>query len=108
MNYDFLWVLDCNLASAMHRFVNIEDFQLTGNDDVEQNLHQGALQVTGTSLFWKTEYDFLWVFYCNFASIMHRFVYIEVLLLTENDVKAKSPPRGSASDWYKITLKEKM
>jgi hypothetical protein len=38
------------------------------------------------------------VFHCNFASITHRFVYIEVLPLTRNDVILKSPPGGAAGE----------
>ena len=39
---------------------------------------------------------------------MFRFKFIDVLSLTENDVKAKIPPGGAASDWYKIILNEKI
>jgi hypothetical protein len=53
--------------------------------------------VAGTSIIWKRE-----VFYCNFASIMHSFVYIEVLLLTRNDVIAKYLPGGASGDPYKL------
>ena len=48
-----------------------------------------------TSLFWERAYNFLLVFYCNFASVMHSFVLIEALRLTENDVIAKCPPGGA-------------
>ena len=42
----------------------------------------------------------VWVVQFNFPSAMYRFVFIEVLLLTENDVVAKSP----LSDYYKLKL----
>ena len=52
-----------------------------------------------TSLFVMKNEDFLLVFYCNFTSIMHLFVYIEVLVLTENDVIAKSQLGGAACEF---------
>ena len=66
----------------------------------------GAVRID-TSLFWKTNYDFLLVVSCNYASIMYRFVYNEAFSLTRNDVTAESPPGGAISDWYKFILEEK-
>ena len=57
-----------------------------------------------TSLLIMKNHDFLLVFYCNLASIMHRFVYNEVLKLTRNDVTAKSPLGGAVSDRYQFTM----
>ena len=71
--YDFLLVFCCNLASIAHRFVNIEVLLLAGNDVISK-CPPGVWQVAGTSIIWKRAYNFLWVFYCNFACIMHSFV----------------------------------
>jgi hypothetical protein len=54
--------------------------------------------VIHTSCDGKMIHAFLLVFFCIFATFVHRFVYIEVLLLTGNDVIAKSPP-GGARNW---------
>ena len=58
---------------------------------------QGVVKVARTGVFWKRAYSlsFLIMFYCIFASITHRCVSIDVLLLTENDVIEKHPPGGT-------------
>ena len=48
----------------------------------------------------------LLVFYCNSASIMHRFIYNEVLKLTRNDVTATSPLDVVVSDWLSLFQKK--
>ena len=49
------------------------------------------------------------VFYCNYMrpSILHHFVYNEVLKSIKNDVTAKFPLGGALKYWYKFILKEK-
>jgi len=59
-------------------------------------------------LILKDKNDLLSVFYSNFASIMHRFVYIEVLLLTGNDVISKSPPRGAPGGSHNLQRKDEL
>ena len=59
--------------------------------EVIANSSPGALYVIDTSLLVMKNHDFLLMFYCNLASIMHRFVYTEVFKLPSNDVTAKSP-----------------
>ena len=49
--------------------------------------------------------------YCSIvtnAPTIHRFVYIGVLLVTGNDVIAKSPPGGAAGDSYKQSPEGKL
>ena len=72
-------------------------FLLTGNDVISKPPPGDA---TGhyDKFVLEESNDFPIVFYCNFASIMHRFIYIVVLLLTGNDVIQKLTPEGAVDN----------
>ena len=61
-------------------------------------LCEGALQVNSNFGFYKSNPDFILVLYSNHTSIMHRFLFNQLLQLAGNYVIVLSPLEGAASD----------
>jgi len=67
---------------------------------------QEALNAIFHDWFWKSDPDFLIVFYNNFLSVMHGFRENEVILQTRNDVIMTSPQGGASGDFSWRILKD--
>jgi len=62
-------------------------------------LRQGALHALSYDGYWKSVHDFLIKIHSNLLATMHGFRDNEVVLPTEYDVIAISPPGGAPRDF---------
>jgi len=103
------WSWDCNLPNFISVFNLTKRLSCTVSDIIKLLLaaHDAMTfsplgEAAYNLLLWilKDDPDFIYVFDCNYTSILYRFAYIQVFLLTWNDVMAFSTLRDAAGDLY--------
>ena len=99
-------VFHCNHTSTLHRF-RYNVLLMFGETDVIAILfmHKGALQVICKGWIVKLDPDYILMLHCNYASIVHRFRYNELLLFAGNNVTAISSLGGASGDFWSRILK---